>query len=134
MKLGFDIFVSVFKVLWPNLAETPEDLFKWRQFVAVFLLGLAISLTTFVLHATGNAPWFRGYAARDGQDVLIKLNLEEQMIRAKTRWCNGRLMENLDAMLSASELMKIHRQEYVEIFNHAPATILCRELLINVEG
>lgn len=127
------------KALNPKIADTPEQIFVWRQTVAFgILLSLSLHLVA-LTHAYGGMSFFgiSGFAKMNQmagieQDVrdLRLLALEEQIDRVTARMCEAERMKN-QAALDANRYHRDGLMRQYGIYARASYRLKsCNELLV----
>jgi len=62
-------------------------------------------------------------------DTIIRVNLEENINRTKTRQCTAIAMRNQEALDQANRDLNEYQYEYFKLFNRYYAVLTCNELL-----
>jgi len=123
-----------FHILFP-LSDDPKSVLQWRWAVSITLaILLVVNTAGFV--STYVMPSQFGFVTQNQftqmqsrVDTIIRVNLEENINRTKTRQCTAIAMRNQEALDQANRDLNEYQYEYFKLFNRYYAVLTCNELL-----
>ena len=130
---------NIAHALNPKIADTPEQVFAWRQTVAISLVVLSLLTGFHISQARGLLEWagLPGYASKqelagleaDVRSITLTL-LEEQIDRVTGRMCEALRMRNQSALDANRNVRDGMLRAYERVARATYRIKSCDELLI----